>query len=80
MNRKEIEVHAFDLSDCEDPEIYAAQPLWEWQQTDHGQWVLDNALEKPVFYIRPGQWEYRVVVTAKLSEENELFYKLKYAK
>ena len=28
--------HQFNLGDVEDPDIYAAQPIWEWQQTEKG--------------------------------------------
>jgi hypothetical protein len=28
--------HEFTLGDVEDPEIYAAQPLCEWQTTEMG--------------------------------------------
>lgn len=31
-----ITFHRFNLSDVEDPEIYAAQPIWEWEQTEIG--------------------------------------------
>ena len=73
-------VYSANLGDCEDPEIYAAQPLWEWEQTEEGQWVTSNALDKPTFYIRPGEWGYKVIVMAELSEKDKLFYELKYTK
>ena len=31
------------MGDVDDVEIYAAQPIYEWQQTDHGRWVMENA-------------------------------------
>lgn len=33
-------VHQFRMGDCEDPDLYMAQPLHEWQQTEQGQWVM----------------------------------------
>ena len=44
-----IVVHRFSLSDVEDPELYAAQPIWEWQQTETGKWVMEHAVEAPVW-------------------------------
>lgn len=38
-----INFHTFTMGDVEDPDIYAAQPIWEWQQTPKGQWVMENA-------------------------------------
>ena len=42
-------LHEFRLGDVEDPEIYAAQPIWEWQQTEAGAWfnLVFLAKEKP---------------------------------
>jgi len=75
-------VYEFTLSDVDDPEIYAAVPLFEWQQTDAGKWVMEHAVETP-------QWgrcnDYRTYslmyrVTAKLKEADATFFKLKYDK
>lgn len=43
----EIVVHRFRVGDVEDPDLYAAQPLWEWEQSEMGQWVMTNAVEVP---------------------------------
>jgi hypothetical protein len=74
------EVFSAYLGDCEDPQIYAAQPLWEFQNSDVGKWVLENAKEQPQYFIRIGEWGYKVIVMADLSEKDKLFYELKYAK
>lgn len=31
------------MGDVEDPDIYAAEPIWQWQQTTQGQWVMQHA-------------------------------------
>ena len=31
------------MGDVEDPDIYAAEPMWQWQQTTQGQWVMQHA-------------------------------------
>ena len=38
-----ITFYSFCLGDCEDPDIYASEPIWQWQQTEHGTWVMANA-------------------------------------
>jgi hypothetical protein len=47
---KEIVVHSFTMGDVEDPDLYAAQPLHEWEKSDAGQWVMNNACEVPTWY------------------------------
>ena len=29
-----VVVHKFTVGDVDDPEIYAAEPIWKWQNTD----------------------------------------------
>ena len=67
------------MGDVEDVEIYAAQPLWEWQQTEHGQWVMDHCVD-PVYNIQPdGQtWGHRVIVSGVLEEKHAVFHELKW--
>lgn len=38
-----IKFHSFTLGDVDDVEIYAAQPIYEWQQTPPGKWVMQHA-------------------------------------
>jgi hypothetical protein len=47
---KEVVVHTFIMGDVEDPDLYAAQPLHEWEKSDAGQWVMNNACEVPTWY------------------------------
>lgn len=35
--------HNVRVGDVEDPEIWIAEPIHQWQQTEHGQWVMQNA-------------------------------------
>lgn len=65
---KEITVHSFTMGDVEDPDLYAAQPLWEWEKSDNGQWVMEHAMEPPVWYREtdPISWGYKYVIRAKL--------------
>jgi hypothetical protein len=31
------------MGDVDDIDIYVAQPIYEWQQTEQGKWVMENA-------------------------------------
>jgi hypothetical protein len=64
---KEIIVHTFTMGDVEDPDLYAAQPLWEWQETEQGKWVMEHAVETPVWHRMADavSYGYRYTITAK---------------
>ena len=63
-----VTVHVFSVGDVEDPEIYAAQPIWDWQQTDAGKFVMEHAVETPSWVRMPDtlQYGYKFQVRAKL--------------
>ena len=80
MEAVKVIVHQFSLGDVDDPEIYAAQPIWEWQQTDAGKWVMENALDEPYWakHIDFSSYSYQYKIVATLTEKDATFYKLKY--
>ena len=74
-------VHEFVLSDdCDDPEIFAAQPIWNWQQTEMGRWVMENALDSPywckVFDYDNYQQKYKIV--AELTDKDATYFCLRW--
>ena len=66
---REIVVHEFTMGDVEDPDLYAAEPLMKWQNTEAGQWIMEHAVETPCWYRIPDsmQYGYRFQIRAKLS-------------
>jgi len=76
----ETKVHYFSVGDAEDPDIYAAQPLWEFQQTEKGKWIMENSIELPTWHrhLDHDTFGYRYCVTAKLPREKYTFFKLKF--
>lgn len=76
---RKVLFHQFTIGDCEDPELYAAQPLWEWQQTEHGQWVMAHAID-PTYHVgvSADAFGYAVRITGMLTDKDEVFYRLKY--
>ena len=81
MDKLKILVHSFVMSDNDDPEIFAGQPIWEWQQTEAGRWVMEHAVEQPVYQIHPDMmfYGYHCKIWAVLSEKDTTFFKLKYS-
>ena len=65
---KEIVVHTFQMGDVEDPDLYAAEPLIKWQESEEGKWVMENAVETPVWHrmADPISFGYKYSITAKL--------------
>ena len=66
---KEMVVHSFTLSDVDDPDIYAAEPLYEWEHSEFGQWVMKNACDTPTWHrmADPVSYGYKYQIRAKFS-------------
>ncbi len=73
-------VGKFDLADVEDPDLYAAEPIYKWQQTDAGKFVMNNAVEVPVFHrhLDPMFMGYRYIIVAELEKKKLSEYYLKF--
>ena len=74
-----IEFHSFIMGDVDDPEIYAAGPLYDFMQTEKGQWIKHNCLD-PQYVIRPDPhtWGTRVIVYGKVEDRLATEYFLKW--
>jgi hypothetical protein len=77
---KKVIVHKFKLADVEDPEIYAAQPIYNWQQTEQGRWIMEHSDPAPVWhlYTDHATYGYQVSIVAQLNEVDNTYYQLKY--
>lgn len=73
-------VHTIRMSDVEDPDLFVAQPIYEWQQSEEGKWVMANSLPVPSWHrdIDHLTMGYRYTIRAYLSPKNYTFWKLKY--
>ena len=77
-----IEFHSFTMGDVDDVDIYVAEPIWRWQQTDAGRWVMEHA-EDLRYYTRADHntFGYRVSIRGRIDEGPHLTeYLLKYGK
>jgi hypothetical protein len=77
---RDVCVYEIKMGDVEDPDLMVANPIWEWQQTEAGKFIMENAVEKPYWtrhtdYLGFGH-KYHIV--ARLSEHNETFWSLKW--
>ena len=76
----DLTVHRFRLGDVEDPVLYAAQPISEWQQTEAGRFVMEHAVGPPwwVRTVDHATYGFEFVIMARMKESDQTFYKLKY--
>jgi hypothetical protein len=79
---KEVVVHEFSMGDVEDPDLYAAQPLYDWEKSDIGQWVMKNAADTPTWYrmADPMSYGYKYQIRAKLIGPSLTEWLLRYGK
>ena len=75
-----VVVHRFQMGDVEDPDLYAAQPLWEWQASEMGKWVMERAVDTPEWHRQMDQLQYHMqyAVTAKMKDVDYTFWVLKW--
>ena len=73
-------VHRFRIGDVEDAVLYAIEPIWQWQQSDAGQFVMENAVEPPwwVRHVDLNWYGFEFVIMARMRESDQTFYTLKY--
>lgn len=75
-----VVVHRFNLSDVEDPDLYAAEPIYKWEKSEQGQFVMNNAVEQPEFHrhMDPMFMGYRYVIIAELEKKKLSEYLLRW--
>jgi hypothetical protein len=64
---RELVVHSFTMGDVEDPDLYASEPLWKWQQSPFGEWCMKHAADTPTWHRQadPMSYGYKYTITAK---------------
>ena len=79
-NVKEIHkvvVYRFRMGDVEDPDLYAAQPLYEWENSEQGQFVMKHAVDTPEWHRKVDQfsygYEYAIVAELEMKKLSEFY-------
>ena len=69
------------MGDVEDPYLYAAFPIYAWQQTEQGKWAMSHLVDEGEFHCTPDHASYgfRVVITGTMKEQDFTYYKLKWS-
>ena len=79
---QDVKVHEFTMGDVEDPDLYAAQPILEWQESEAGQWIMEHAVDKPVWHrtTSPYSYGWTYYIIARLREQDQTYWTLKWQK
>ena len=72
-------VHYIKMGDVEDPDLFVAQPIYEWQQTEAGKWIMENSNPTPSWHRNNDLYNYGYVyqIRAYLTHKQLTFWKLK---
>lgn len=75
-----IIVHRFRMGDVDDPDLYAAQPLIEWQESEMGKWVMERSVETPMWHRHTDHttYGYQYAITAHLKGQDYTYWQLKW--
>lgn len=75
-----ITVHRFKMGDVEDIDLYAAQSLYEWQESEQGRWIMEHAIDKPEWHRNYDVMSYghEFAITAKLRGRDYTFWTMKW--
>ena len=73
-------VHKIEMGDVEDPDLMVADPIWKWQQTPQGKFVMESAVDTPSWerYQNPMSWGHTYVIIAELEAKKITEYYLKF--
>jgi hypothetical protein len=65
--------HRFNIPDTEDPDITAALPITEWQDTAKGQWVMENA-HSLTWHRQPDsyQWGFDIIIRGEITDPHKI--------
>lgn len=68
-----ITFHKFSMGDVDDVDIYAAEPIWQWQQTEQGRWVMDHA-HNLTYHTQPDHkyWGHDVAIRGELNDPKKI--------
>jgi hypothetical protein len=77
-----VVVHSFNLSDVDDPDIYAAGPIFDWERSEAGQFVMKHSVDQPEWHRRIDQMSmgYRYIIIAELEKKKLSEFYLRWGK
>lgn len=76
----EVIVKKIRMGDVEDPDLMVSQPIWEWQQTEAGKYVMKHSVPEPMWLrsFDNTSYGYTYSIKAYLTPKEVTYYKLKF--
>jgi hypothetical protein len=77
---QEVIVHKIYMGDVEDPDLFVAEPIYKWQESEEGKWIMERSVEKPMWKRQtdPSSYGYVYTIHAWLDGKDLTYWKLKY--
>lgn len=77
-----VVVHRFNVGDCDDPVLYAASPLYHWEKSEAGQFIMEFAEAAPIWHQTHNVMTmgYEFAVVAEIEEKKLSEYYLRFGK
>jgi hypothetical protein len=76
-------VHKIQVNGTEDPDLFVAEPIYQWQQTDAGKFVMENATKDSVRWERQislDWYGHTYAIVAELESKKLSEFYLRYGK
>jgi hypothetical protein len=76
----ETVVHTINMGDVEDPDLFVASPIYDWQQTEAGKFIMEKSNPAPIWFRNVSMNTYGVTYTivASLEDADYTYWSLKY--
>jgi len=73
-------VHTIRMSDGDDPDLLVADPIYNWQQTEAGKWVMKNSAPKASWHRHTDFHTYGYIyqIRAYLTPQQITYFELKF--
>lgn len=74
-----VVVHRFKVYQMDEPSIYAAGPMYEWQHSEQGKFVMANAEDTPAWHKQMNMttygYDYAIVAELESKKLSEFYLK-----
>lgn len=73
-------IYKFSVGDVDDPDLWIAPVIYEWQESEMGRWVMENAIKTPMWHREHNvaTLGYHYAVTADFKPEDEVYFHLRW--
>ena len=80
---KEVVFHKIHMGDVEDPDLFVAEPIWKWQQTPAGKFVMEKSVPNSPRWERRADlqhWGHVYYIFAEMDTRSLTEYYLRWGK